>query len=113
LELDDKSKGSPSPPVTSKPGQEKDTLHEDQENGDIPGSSMLTDADQKMDMVYGDHAHQNPRTHLNGGVANNAPLQEHWQQLVSVPSHAYDVPSGAIGKWFIEKVTEELKGIIS
>jgi hypothetical protein len=35
------------------------------------------------------------------------------QELVTFPSHAYDVPSSAIGKWFIVKVAEELKGICS
>jgi hypothetical protein len=29
LELGNKSKGSPSPPATTRPGQEKDRLHED------------------------------------------------------------------------------------
>ena len=108
LELDDKSKGSP-PPEPSRGAA--DTLHE-REDGDVPGSS-LSDADQKMDKVYGDHVHQNPGKHLTGGIADDALWQERWLQLASFPSHAYDVPSGAVGKRFVERVAEELKGIRS
>jgi hypothetical protein len=73
----------------------------------------MTDADRKMEQVYGDYIHQNPGTHLNGEIANDAIWQECWRQLISFPSHAYDVPSGAVGKRFVEKVTEELKGIVA
>jgi hypothetical protein len=76
LELGDKSKGSPSSPDTAS-GHDKDTLHDDQEEGDIPGSS-LTDADQMMDEVYGDHIHQNPGMYLIGGIANDGLWQERW-----------------------------------
>ena len=51
--------------------------------------------------------------HLTGGIADDAIWQERWQQLVSFPSKAYDVPSGAVGKRFVKKVAEELKGIRS
>jgi hypothetical protein len=64
-----------------------------------------------MDKVYGDHVHQNLDTHLTGGIADNALLQERWLQLVSFPSHAYDTPSGAVGKRFVKRVVEELKRI--
>jgi hypothetical protein len=93
-------------------GQEEDTLHEDQEEGDTPGSPT-SDADRMINEVSRDHLHQNPGTHLNGGIADNALWQERWQQLVSFPSQAYDVPSGAIGKWFVKKVSDELKEIVS
>jgi hypothetical protein len=108
LVLEDKSKGCPPP---AEPNEGVDKPHE-REDGNVPGSS-LSDADQKMDKVYGDHVHQNPGTHLSGGIANDAPWQERWLQLVSFPSHAYKVPSGAVGKRFVEKVAEELKGIQS
>jgi hypothetical protein len=49
-----------------------------------------------MDEVYGDHIHQNPGTHLTGGVAEDAIWQEHWRRLISFPSSTYDVPSGAV-----------------
>jgi hypothetical protein len=108
LVLEEKSKGC-SPPA--EPAEGEDKPHE-REDGDVPRSS-LSDADQKMDKVYGDHVHQNPGTHLSGGIANNAPWQERWLRLVSVLSHAYGVPSGAVGKRFVERVVEELKGIKS
>jgi hypothetical protein len=112
LELDKKSKGSPSLPTATRQGQEKDILHKDPEEGNNPGYTMM-DVDRKMKNVYGDRVHQNPGTHLNGDIADNAIWQERWQQLVSFPSHAYDVPSGAVGKRFVEKVGEELKGIVT
>ncbi len=67
LELDDKSTGrSPPPTDTQKSGQEEDIAHEDREKGDTPGSPI------SMDEVYGDHIHQNPGTHLNGGITDDA-----------------------------------------
>jgi hypothetical protein len=66
-----------------------------------------------VDAVYSDHVHQNPGTHLTGGIADDALCQEHWWQLVSIPLHAYDVPSGTIGKRFCKKVAEEPGGIRS
>jgi hypothetical protein len=36
-----------------------------------------------------------------------------WQQLVSFPSQAYDVPSGTVGNNLFEKFSDELKGIVS
>jgi hypothetical protein len=86
LVLEEKSKGR-SPPAEPTKGEDKP--HE-REDGDVPGSS-LSDADQKMDKVYGDHIHHNPGTHLSGGIADDALWQERWLQLVSFPSHAYDV----------------------
>ena len=66
-----------------------------------------------MDEVYRDYIHQNPGTHLMGGITNDSIWQEHWQWLVSFHLHAHDVPSSAIGKQFVEKVAKELKGIKS
>jgi hypothetical protein len=87
----------------------KDNNH-DQEDSDIP-EATLSNADQKMDTVYGDHVHQNPGMHLTGGIADDAIWQERWQQLVLFSLHAYAVPFGTIGKRFVEKVAEELGGI--
>jgi hypothetical protein len=97
--------------IILEPTEGEDKPHE-QEDGDVPGSS-LSGADQKMDTVYGDHVHQNPGTHLLGGIADDALWQERWLQLVFSPSHAYDIPSGAVGNWFVERVAEELQGIKS
>jgi hypothetical protein len=107
LVLEEKSKRR-SPPAEPTKGEDKP--HE-REDGNVPGSS-LSDADQKMDKVYGE-VHQNPGTHLLGGIADDALWQERWLQLVFSPSHAYDIPSGAVGNWFVERVAEELQGIKS
>jgi hypothetical protein len=77
LELGNKSKGSPPPADTSKSTGDKDKHHK-QEDGNVPGSS-LSEADQKMDAVYGGHVHQNLGTHLTGGIVDDALLwQERW-----------------------------------
>jgi hypothetical protein len=57
------------------------------EDGDLPGATPLSDADILLDTVYGDHVHQNPGNHLNGGVPDDAKWQEHWRQLVVFPPH--------------------------
>jgi hypothetical protein len=36
------------------------------------GDKTKGDADQMMDEVYEDHIHQNPGTHLTGGITNDA-----------------------------------------
>jgi hypothetical protein len=107
LELGGKSKGCPTPEPTG-----KDKQHHTKDDSDLPGS-FLSKADQMMNTVYGDHVHQNPGTHLTGGIADDAIWQEHWLQLVSFPSHAYGLPSGAVGKRFVERAAEELKGVKS
>ena len=38
------------------------------ENGDLK-DAQLSDADRKLDAVYGDHVHQNPGQHLHAGIA--------------------------------------------
>ena len=76
LDLEDKSKGSPTPADSSTKSTGKDE-HHDLEDGDLPGAS-LSEADQKMDKVYRDHVHQNPGMHLTGGTADDAIWQEHW-----------------------------------
>jgi hypothetical protein len=86
---------------------------EDQEEtraiGDLPGAN-LTDADRMMDKVYGDHVHQNPGKHLDGGIADDPIWQEHWRRLVVYSTKTYDVPRGALGRKFVSKLNALLGG---
>jgi hypothetical protein len=63
-------------------------------------------------MVYGDHVHQNPGNHLNGGVPANAKWQDYWKQLVVFPSQIYDALKGAVGTRFIEELAELILRIL-
>jgi hypothetical protein len=48
------------------------------EDGDLQGATPLSDANILLDMVHGDHVHQNPGTHLNGGILDDAKWQHYW-----------------------------------
>jgi hypothetical protein len=71
----------------------------------------VTDADQMLDTVNGNHIHQNDGMHLMGGISDDAEWKDYWRHLLVFLSKAYDIPSGAIGKQFIIMVKALLKGI--
>ena len=50
---------------------------------DLPGYAP-TEADKLLDLVYGDHAHNNDRTHLSGGIAGDRMWQERWRRMVQI-----------------------------
>jgi hypothetical protein len=53
--------------------------------GDLPGA-IITEVDRMMDKVYGNHIHQNPGTHLDGGIADDAKWQDYHRRLIVYPS---------------------------
>lgn len=73
-------------------------------SSDLPGV-VLTEADKKLDDVYGDHVYQNHGAHLDGGVNNDAVWQGYWRQLIGYPGQKYDVPKGSVGKGFLSTLT--------
>jgi hypothetical protein len=80
--------------------------------GDLPPGVIITDeADRMMDKVYGDHVHQNPGTHLDGGIADDAKWQDYHRRLIVYPSQRYDAPSGKVGRRFVESITTLLDGV--
>jgi len=52
-------------------------------------------------MVYSDHVHANPGTHLSGDISNDQEWQTYLQLLIVYPSHQYDLPNGSAGKCFL------------
>jgi hypothetical protein len=84
--------------------------HTDDEIGDLP-DYIMSEADKMMDGAYGDHVHQNPGKHLNGGIADDPVWQDYWRRLVVFRSTNYDVPKGKVGKRFLTLLTGELNGI--
>jgi len=85
---------------------------EERHIGDLPGA-VISEVDRKMDEVYGDHVHQNPGTHLDGGISDDKKWQEYWSHLVVYPTQTYDSPSGSVGRRFTSLLADEFDGILS
>jgi len=85
---------------------------EERHIGDLPGA-VISEVDRKMDEVYGDHVHQNPGTHLDGGISDDKKWQEYWSRLVVYPTQTYDSPSGSVGRRFTSLLADEFDGILS
>jgi hypothetical protein len=78
--------------------------------GNFP-DAIISDADRMMDKVYGDHVHQNPGTHLDGGIADDTMWQDYHRRLIVYPSQRYDAPSGSVGRRFVESTATLLDGV--
>ena len=58
-----------------------------EDGADLP-EHVSTEADRRLDSVYGDHPHQNDGRHLDGGVADDPFWQGRWKRIVQL--HAAD-----------------------
>ena len=59
---------------------------------DLPGV-LPTPADEMLRTVYGDYPHQNPGTHLTGGIQDDDLWQQYHKKLVlQVLPHHYELP---------------------
>ena len=67
----------------------------------------LTEADRRLDSVYGDHVHANVGRHLDGGVESDKEWQSLWRSVVGLPLSPYRVPKGRIGRRFVKLLTHE------
>ena len=65
-------------------------------NSDLE-SIYLTDAGDALCGIYQDWAHQNPSTHLDGGIDEYSKWQVRWVKLVCLPNQCYDLPYGQDG----------------
>ena len=81
-----------------------------EEGADLPGY-VPTAADLKLRSVLGDYPHQNDGTHLNGGIADDRTWQRRWRLVVAEAMALYRVPSGRVGKRFIQMLTDEWRGV--
>ena len=77
---------------------------------DLPGYAP-TEADKLLDLVYGDHAHNNDRNHLSGGIAGDRMWQERWRRMVQIDQRHYSLPKGWIGQQFFTALTAEFRGV--
>ena len=85
---------------------------ETEDGADLPGY-VLTEADRRLNEVYGDHPHRNDGTHLDGGIADDRKWQERWRRIAQLNTSMYDLPLGArrLGRRFVKTLAEELKGV--
>ena len=56
-------------------GKDKENIPPD--SSDLPDYT-LTEVDKIFDEVFGDHIHQNPGLHLDGGITDDATWQSYW-----------------------------------
>ena len=110
-----------SPPQASLPTQGADTAPPPEQrmapdimepNANLPGYCP-TPADMRLASVIGDYPHDNPGTHLDGGIGKeeDAHLQAQWLRVVQLPLLPYALPSGRIGRRFIIKLTHLFRDV--
>ena len=81
------------------------------ENGDLPGA-IISPANHQLDLVYGDHIHENPGFHLNGGIADDRMWQEFYKRLIPLPPSHYNVPRAGVGKDFVNTLSSIMNDVI-
>ena len=98
---------------TRRRGGPKDAPADDGEGekGYVPGYTP-TPEDLRLREVYGDWVHQNPGTHLDGGISEDGRWQRWWRDLSVMPPHRYDAPSGKVGRRFVNILVRELRGML-
>ena len=67
---------------------------------DLPGA-IISPANRRLDAVYGDHVHDNPGEHLDGGIEDDGVWQDFYRRLITMPNKQYNVPKRAVGNDFI------------
>eukprot|EP00957_Ditylum_brightwellii_P196594 14978887-Ditylum_brightwellii.AAC.1 len=67
------------------------------DGADLPGF-VPSEADRRLQEVYGDTIHLNDGTHLDGGIADDGKWQERWRRIASKPQQWYEAPAGAVGR---------------
>ncbi len=76
-----------------------------------PDPEEDTDADRKLQAVYGKTIHQNDGRHLDGSIANDAVWQARYDSVVANPHQLYLPPQGKIGAEVVSLVASELRGV--
>ena len=75
---------------------------------DLPGAT-ISPANRRLDTVYGDHIHDNPGEHLDGGIEDDGFWQDSYRRLVALPNSQYNVPKRAVGKDVITTLIQLLR----
>jgi hypothetical protein len=82
------------------------------DDADLPGYER-SEVDLVLDMVFGDHVHQNNGSHLDGGIIDDSMWQNYHRRLIVYQGKQYDAPKGSVGNRFIMKLSEIIAGIKS
>ena len=81
-----------------------------EEGADLPGF-LPSPADLRLRDVLGDYPHRNPGKHLAGGVTDDRLWQQRWRRLVAYHPRHYGVPSGRVGRRFVQLLANEFRGV--
>jgi hypothetical protein len=81
-----------------------------EKNADL-ADYVVTEADHRLDRVYGDHAHSNSGTHLSGGIEKDRLWQARWLEVMQLATTTYSVRKGRIGRRFYKYQTLLWKGV--
>ena len=82
-----------------------------EENSDLPVFHSEL-AHLLLQGVYGDFPHHNDRSHLYGGIADDAAWQRCWHRLSAQSASWYATPSGAVRRRFTAILAAEWQGVI-
>ena len=67
---------------------------------------VVTEADRRLDRVYGDHPHSNAGKHLSGGILERDKLwQARWLEVMQLSMTPYSVPKGRVGRHYCKYLT--------
>ena len=72
-------------------------LYVREQQADLP-DYVVTEADRRLDKVYGDHPHSNAGTHLSGGVDQDKLWQNRWLETMQLATTTYTVPRALCGQ---------------
>lgn len=75
----------------------------------------ISAANSKLDGVYGDHIHENSRSHLHGGIgaARDTLWQHYHKTLLPFNQRLYNFPRGRIGKDVVNEVASIIDDILA
>ena len=77
---------------------------------DLPGY-RITEADCRLDGIYGDHVHANDGTHLDGGIQDDETWQRRWKRVVQTNPKHYSLPKGKVGRKWLTALIREFSGV--
>jgi hypothetical protein len=81
-----------------------------EQQADLP-DYVVTEADRRLDKVYGHHPHSNAGTHLWGGVERDKLWQGRWLGTMQLSTTTYTVPKGRIGWRYCKYLTLLWQGV--
>ena len=73
---------------------------------------QLSQADAALDLVYGDHIHQNDGSQLDGGIIDDLVWQNYYKLLVTYTPSQYTVPRNSLGQRFLDTLSGLITGIV-